>query len=326
MKQKRAFSFPGFIVNNKNAIVRFGSLLLVVVIFAIVTKGNIFSAYNLKSLVGQTCALLIISVGMIFMFSHGAVDISSGAVAGLCSLIITLVLGGTGSMPLAIILSMLVSVALYLFCWFVTVRFGLLSTISSLAVMFVARGLVTYVLSGQSGQINIGYYELISPFKNNLAIQLIVIALAAAGCLLLFNFTALGKYSKAIGDNPVSSAQSGANINRVKFWCYLIAGVCVGIASVFILARAGNVSRNIGAGMEMNVMVAVILGGMSLSGGAKSRISSAIVGAVTYSLLSNGLTIAGVSQGYITLVKGFIFLVIIAMTLRQSKTITEMPR
>ncbi|MDR2888232.1 MAG: ABC transporter permease [Lachnospiraceae bacterium] len=326
MKQKKPLSLPGFIRHNKNAIVRFGSLILVMVIFAIVTKGSIFSAYNLRSLVGQTCALLIISVGMIFMFSHGAVDISSGAVAGLCSLVITFVLEGTGSMPLAILFSVVVSVALYLFCWFVTVRFGLLSTISSLAVMFVARGLVIYILSGQSGRINISFYDLISPFKNSLPLQLIIIVVVTVVCLVLFNYTALGKYSKAIGDNPVSSQQSGANLNRVKFWCYLIAGVCVGIASVFILARAGNVSRNIGAGMEMNVMVAVILGGMNLSGGAKSRISSAIVGAITYSLLSNGLTIAGVSQGLIVLVKGIIFIVIIAMTLRQSKTITEMPR
>ena len=147
-----------------------------------------------------------------------------------------------------------------------------------------------------------------------------------AVCLFFFHFTSLGKYAKAIGDNPISAEQSGARITKIKFWCYFIAGICVGAASVIILARAGNVSRNIGAGMEMNVMIAIILGGMNLSGGAKSRISAAIVGTITYSLLANGLTIAGVSQGHITLIKGIIFLLIVAMTLRQNKTVAQMPR
>ena len=88
----------------------------------------------------------------------------------------------------------------------------------------------------------------------------------------------------------------------------------------------GNVGKNIGAGKEMDVMVAVILGGMNLNGGAKSRMEAAIVGTITYTLLANGLTIAGVDQEYITLVKGLIFIAIIGLTLRQSKTIREMPR
>jgi ribose transport system permease protein len=315
-----------FLSRNKNTLVRYGSLLLVLVLFGIITKGALFSEYNLKSLIGQTCALLMIAAGMIFVFSHGAIDIASGSVAGICGLAVTLILNATGSVFLAVSSAVVVSVLLYLFCWFATVKFGLMSTISSLAVMFAARGMVTYILSLSDGRINIAAYGLIAPFKNNFALQLVLMVATAAVCLLLFNYTALGRYSRAIGDNPVSARQSGAKTARVKLWCYLLAGICVGAASVVILARAGNVSKNIGAGTEMNVMVAVILGGMNLNGGAKSRISAAIVGTITYSLLANGLTIAGVSQGYITLVKGVLFLAIAAATLRQSKTVAEMPR
>ena len=60
--------------------------------------------------------------------------------------------------------------------------------------------------------------------------------------------------------------------------------------------------------------------------GCKSRIGAAIAGVITYTLLANGLTISGVNQTYITLVKGIIFIVIIGMTLRQNKSIAEMPR
>ncbi len=315
-----------FIRGNRNAIVCYGSLILVIALFTVLTEGKILSLYNLKSLVGQMSTLMIISVGMIFMFGHGTVDITSGAVGGLCTLAITVVLNKTESVPAALIAAIMISVLLYWFCWFVTAKFGLMSIISSLAVMFIARGLVTYLLSLNDGRINIQNYNLIAPFKSNFLIPLGTMILIAILGIILFNYTKLGKYVRAIGDNPLCAQQSGANVTRIKFWCYTIAGFCVGTGSIFLLARAGNVSKNIGSGLEMDVMVAVILGGMNLNGGAKSRISAAIAGTITYALLSNGLTIAGVSQVYISLIKSLIFICIIGMTLRQKKSIAEMPR
>ena len=91
-----------FIKQHRNNIVCYGSLTLVFVLFAILTKGKIYSAYNLKSLVGQMVVLMIISIGMIFMFAHGTVDIASGAVAGLCTMVITLVLNATGNVPVSV--------------------------------------------------------------------------------------------------------------------------------------------------------------------------------------------------------------------------------
>ncbi len=314
------------IKQNRNAVVCYGSFIAVLIIFSIMTGGQIFSAYNIKSLLGQMSVLMIISCGMIFMFAHGTVDIASGAVAGLCTLVITIALNRTENLGISILLSVLVAVALYAFMWFVTAYLGLMSIIASLAVMFIARGIVTYILSRNDGRINIEHYDLIMPFKSELVYASVAMLAVVICGILLFNYTKLGKYCKAIGDNRVSAMQSGTNVKAVMFWCYLIAGICVGIASIFLLARAGNVGKNIGAGKEMDVMVAVILGGMNLNGGAKSRMEAAIVGTITYTLLANGLTIAGVDQEYITLVKGLIFIAIIGLTLRQSKTIREMPR
>lgn len=311
---------------HRNDIVCYVSLVLVAVIFGIVTEGQIYSAYNLKSLVGQMVVLMIISIGMIFMFAHGTVDISSGAVVGFCTLVITLVLNATSNLPLAVVSAIAGSVLLYGFMWFVTAYLGLMSIIASLAVMFVAKGLVAYILSLNSGKIEILHYEMIQPFKSNIVYALTAMAAVAAVCFVLFNYTKLGKYCKAIGDNERCAEQCGANLKQMKLWYYTLAGVCVGLSSLFLLARSGNVGKNIGSGLEMDVMVAVILGGMNLNGGAKSRIGAAISGVITYTLLKNGLTIAGVNQTHITLIKGIIFIVIIGMTLRQKKSVVEMPR
>lgn len=329
-KTENAAPKPNFgliVKRHKTSIIQYAGLIFVVLLFSILTKGQIFSAYNIKTLIGQTVPLIIASVGIIFMFTNGSMDIASGAVGGLCAMLAALVMNSTGSLPLAILVSVAVSVALYLFSAFVSIKFGLMSTIASLAVMFMARGVLTYVCSLMpSTIITLNDYSIVNGFKNNTVLQIIVMAVVVLICWVLFSFTKIGKHSRAIGDNPVSAEQNGVKIDKTKMICALIAGLCVGVVAIFLLARAGSVTKNIGSGMEMDVMVAMILGGMALSGGSSSKFSAAVIGPLTFRLLSNGMTMAGVPTTYVSLIRGIIFLVIVFVTLRQKKTIREMPR
>jgi ribose transport system permease protein len=77
----------------------------------------------------------------------------------------------------------------------------------------------------------------------------------------LFNYTKFGKYAKAIGANPVAAQQSGINIVKYKIIAYVIMGICVVVASLFQMGYTGSASDSTGTGFEMNVMVALILGG-----------------------------------------------------------------
>lgn len=308
-------------------VIQFASLAFVIVLFGILTGGQLFSVYNIKALIGQTASLMIASVGVIFMFSNGSIDIASGAVAGLCAMFLALILNATGSLLLAAVAAIVISAALYLFSVMVSIKFGLLSTIASLAVMFMARGLVTYVCSLMpSSTISLDDYGIVNVFKTNTALQIILMATSALVCWVLYSFTKIGKHARAVGDNQVAAEQSGVKLNKSKMICAIIAGICIGIVSIFSLSRAGSVSKNIGSGMEMDIMVGLILGGMSLSGGSKSKFSAAVIGPVTFRLLSNGMTMAGVPTGYVSLIRGIIFLTIVFVTLRQSKNIKEMPR
>lgn len=316
-----------FLSRYRGTIVQYAGFLLVVVLFSVLTGGEIFSAYNIKTLIGQTSPLIIVCAGVMFIFANGSVDIASGAVTGLCALATALILNSTGSLLLALTVSVVISVGMYLFSTVVSIRFRLIFTIASLAVMFMARGVVTYVCSLTSNSIiSMANYDMIKGFKNDTVLQILMTAAAVLVCWILFSFTKIGKQSMALGDNAVSAQQSGVKADKIKLICAVIAGICVGIASIFSLARAGSVSKNIGSGMEMDVMVALILGGMSLSGGSKSKFSAAIIGPITFRLLSNGMTMAGVPNGYVSLIRGLIFLIIVFVTLRQNKDIREMPR
>ena len=327
METNAGTALRALIKRNKDTIIRFSCPVIVIVVFGVLTGGRLFSGYNIRALIGQTAPLLIAGVGVIYMFSNGSIDISSGAVAGLCAMISALILNAAGSLALAIMSSVIISAALYLFGVVVSIKFRLLSTIASLAIMFMARGVVAYVCSLTPGAIiRLDNFGMINRFRSDSGLQLAVISTTALVCWILYSFTKIGKHAKAIGDNPASAEQSGAQVNKNKIICALISGVCVGIASIFLLSRSGSVSQNIGSGMEMDIMVALILGGMSLSGGSKSRFGAAVLGPITLRLLSNGMTMSGVPTEYVSLIRGIIFLLIIFATLRQSKNIKEMPR
>lgn len=324
--QIKSFFAPRGLKEHKGEIIQWGSLIFVVVLFSILTKGNIFSTYNLKTLVGQISSLLIMACGLLFVFSCGSFDIASGSVAGLCSLLMVLIANETGQLWIGIIVSIVLSMILYALQCFISIKFKLVTTIASLAIMFSCRGVITYVCSLSDGVVHVNDYNLISNLKSNWVLQLAITIIVILITGFLFNFTKLGKQAKAIGDNPLSAKQNGVNVDGIKYFSYILAGLLVGIASIFLMARSGSIGKSIGSGMEMDIMIAIILGGMNLNGGSKSKMSAAVIGCITYRLLSNGMTMAGVPTNYISLVKGIIFLIIIFMTLRQSKNVKEMPR
>ena len=299
---------------HQSQIVQWLGLVLVVAVFGVWSKGNLFSQYNLNTMLETLTPLVIICTGMTFIFAHGGMDISSGAVVAVSSLCAVVLMNATGSLVLGILAAMISAVVCYLINVIVTNKFGLMATITSLAIMFSARGIVTYVCQlTPSERISVAEVSM-ELFKKNHGFMIFVMAIVTVVLGILFNYTVIGKGAKAIGDNAVSARQNGVSVEKTKIICYVIAGAGVGLASIFKLSATSVVQSMTGEGLEMDVLVVCVLGGMSLSGGAGTRMSSAVVGAFTYVLLAKGLTIVGMNPNVVLLVKAVIFLLIIYMT------------
>ena len=329
IKNEKLLKALSFARSNKNTLIRYGLLILVVIIFSAATGGRLFSSYSISSIISQLTPLMIMCVGMMFVFSHGNLDIAEGAVIAICALmsieIINALGGSAGGIILAFVLNVAVCEVLYVGSIFLSIKTRILSTIASLAIMFTARGLVTFFISRTTGSFRLDDSSALSLFQETWFMILIMVLVALAGWFI-FTYTRIGKYSRAIGDNPLSAAQSGANVNVTKYICYAIAGFCVALSTMFYLSRTGSVTQNFGSGREMDVMISLILGGMLLSGGSKSRMSAAIVGSITYILLTNGLSQLGIPDMYVSFVKGVVFLVMIGFTLRRQASVKALPR
>ena len=185
--------------------------------------------------------------------------------------------------------------------------------------MFFFTGAQFLLMEG-TGENTIALVQNLRPDNRNVySLMLIgIIILLTVIAVYFFNYTKLGKYTRAIGANKVAANQSGISLVKWQVLGYMALGFCTAVASFVLLTRTGTAGKGTGSGYAMDIMICLILGGMPLKGGMKSKISCALVGALTYTLLSNVLTTMGVPLNWVNFVKAIIFLVIVLMTCRKS--------
>ena len=297
----------------RNLIPVLGLLLLLLVFQSI--SGKLFRMGNIKSIMNQAYTIIIVALGGTFVYAHGGMDISYGGVIGVSMLCSTLVANQVNSPYLALAVCVAVACGLSLMNAVFSIYLKVSPLIVSLCLMYMCRGMLNVVCSSDKFSVP----DSMLPF-DDWAVKIPVLVAVILIAVFLFEKTAIGKSSKAIGGNTVAARQAGINVERTRLICYLISGICIGIAGFFQLSRAGSVSTSTGQGLEMNVITALVLGGISLSGGARVRILRAVLGAVTVIVLRFGLNIIRLDENLIEGVQGVVLLFIVWLTYEKNRT------
>lgn len=294
--------------------------LVVVLVLFFASNGDRLM-YNLSSVIQSAAVYSVIALGAVFVYSMGFMDISVGQQVGVYVILMILIGNKVGGVP-GVIVGFLVVLTLALICGglngTVGVLLGLPSVVTSLFLMFFFTG-AQVLLMESTGENTIRLEQTLRPADRNmyslmLVAIIVVLALAAT---YFFKFTKLGKYTRAIGANETTAKQCGVDTIKWRVLGYMALGVCVALGSFVMLTRTGTAGKGTGSGYAMDIMICLILGGMPLKGGMKSKMSSALVGAFTYTLLSSVLTTMGVELNMINFVKSLIFLAIVLMTCRK---------
>lgn len=297
----------------------FGGLAFCIVFFSILTPlfgQSIWSPEKLTTLVSDVIVLALLSVGAVFVYALGNIDISTGKQIGLYATLMVYLQQQTGSLLWGVVLSLAVALVIAVINAAAGELLHIYAIIPSVVFMFILSGLSTVIYT-KLGRRSISLFEYdYSVFKSPW-VMLAVLLVESAVVGFVFNYMKMGKYVKAIGANAVSAQQSGVGIVKYKILAYVVMGVCTVAAALFQMEYTGSASDSTGTGLEMNVMIALILGGMPLSGGMKSRVSSALVGALTFSLLNVGLPLIGVPVNMVFLIKALIFIVVVLITCRK---------
>lgn len=285
----------------------FFGLIGVIILFQFISDGRLLSPNNIKTLVNESFMIMIVAVGYAFLMSQGEIDFSVGsamavscAAGALAAKVLPIL-----SLPAGIFAGVLIGC---LNGWLV-VRLRIQSLVATLSTQFFLSGLVVLILDG-------GVFA--APLKmlkwNTLVLKLPVLFGILIIGYIIFEYTAFGKRGRAIGSCREAARQSGININLIRFIPFVITGGLVGLLSFFSLIRTGTASSQTGSELFMNVLTAVLLGGMPISGGASSKYRVVVIGSLTMAVLTNGMTMMGLGIYDRQLIKGAVFLIAIAVS------------
>lgn len=283
-------------------------LILIIIFFYFVTEGKTFSAFNIKSISQQMFLFILGSLGCVFLFSQGAIDLSMASNVGVAAIIGVQVM--KVNVVLGVLVTILVGTLIGAVNGFMYAKVGIPVFIQGLAMNFLLSGLMLPLTNGSA---TIAAPKVLTSLKSTemeIVIEVILLIVVA----LIYNYTRFGKDCRAIGAGATSAVQSGVNVSRTKFAAFTIAGFTCGLVAVMTLIRTGSASQTTGANLNFNVMMAMVLGGTLLSGGNGVKVRHAVIGAAILIILQNGLVLWGINARIQDIIKGVLFTLMIITT------------
>jgi ribose transport system permease protein len=311
-------------------LVRFQSLLgLVLVIIAGVIfsprrHGNILfvSPDNIANIIRSIAETGILALGMTFVIIAAGIDLSVGAVLGLCSVLTATLFVNEGWGLWSTLAVVLITGTLFgAIQGAISTKFRIQAFIVTLAGLQAARGLS--LIASNNAFININYGEGPGNAPASFAIlgerlggvfpvATIVFLVLAVIATFVLNNTRYGRYVFAVGGNEKAARLSGIPVGMVKISVYALTGLASAIAGIVHAGQFSFGSPNDGTGYELNAIAAVVIGGTDLFGGAGSMIGT-IAGAVMLGALANILQLNDVSAAMQLLATGAIIVIAAAL-------------
>lgn len=284
----------------------FIGLLLVAVIFHVLTEGRLLSSRNVMNIFNNFFSIGLGSIGVMFLMSLGELDLSVGATLGFAATIGALAakIDVVWILPVCLLTGILIGALNGI----LVSRMKVESFIGTLAVSFIARGLTTYLLNGSVG------IPLSQRIFDKSAVKITVFIAATVIFYILFNYTAYGKSCRAIGASADAARQSGVAVERVRAMAFVISGFLCGLAGFFSLVRTCTASSKTGNAFEFEVLLAVLFGGMPLSGGWTVKFRAAIVGSIAMAVMQNGMSLMGIDGLTQQIVQGVILIVVVVIS------------
>lgn len=295
-------------MKNARNLISFLGLAFVIVILEIASGGALLTLRNVSTIVNEVFVMMVGASGMVFLMAQGCLDLSMmGNVAFSC---VFAVYASKINPFLAIPVGIAVGVAIGTINGLIHVYGKIDSFITTIGMSFVLQGLLLVAMNNQG--------SLPAPVSmhkmDNIPLRIVFLIAVCIFGWVLFEHTKFGKSCKAIGSNIEAARQSGIDVNKIKLLSFILVGAFCGILAFFSIIRTGTASSTVATNTQFNILIAVLLGGVSITGGSTSKFRAAIIGSLTMAFLSVGMTLCSVDNTIQQLIRGAIFLAIVAVT------------
>ena len=288
-----------------------------VTLFFIVFAPNFATLSTAEAILRITALVTIMAVGMTFVIICAEIDLSVGSVASWSGMIAALLLdrGAPGWVAPILVLGM--GAAIGVVNGLLVTKLGIPSFLVTLGMLSVFSGLSLTVTGTEPVPIVDDFFTNL--FWNGALIGVPApiwwtIVAVVIGYYIL-QMTVLGRQAYAVGGNLVAARFSGVKTDRIKIIAFVASGVAASVAGMMLAARSTAGNPSLGAGLELDVIAAVIIGGTSLFGGVGDILGS-VIGAIFIGILGFGLLVMGLSTSIQEVVKGAIIILAVALNRR----------
>ena len=289
----------------------FGLVVLFAAFLILGTWKDINVAYGLKSILNQSIVVAVVATGAIFIYTLGSFDISLGASTAVSALLGAMVYNKTENIWIMLATCIGVAVFVGLFNSVLASVFNLPVFVTTIAMLSFLNALVLLLINinGTGSEIRIPAPAVV-PY-NTTEFKLLLLLGFFLVCVFIFSFTKIGRKQKFQGGNPLCAKLSGISEKKMAIIAFVMSGIGVGLGAFLSIIYAPTLTKNTASSVGMDVIIAIVFGGMPVSGGARSKIYAAVIGAFSMTILGQLMIMFNLNSGIGQMVKAAIFLLVV---------------
>ncbi|AWC25860.1 MULTISPECIES: L-arabinose ABC transporter permease AraH [Aminobacter] len=292
-----------------------GLVVIFVLAFALVSifVPNFLTERNMLGLLQSVVTVGIVACTMMFCLAARDFDLSVGSIVAFAGMVAVMASNATGSIIIGILAALLCGATVGLINGVVIAKFRINALITTLATMQIVRGLALISSDGRAVGINDpNFYQLALSKLIGVPTPIWVLLVLFVVFGFVLNRTVFGKNTLAIGGNPEASRLAGVNVDRTRIWIFTLQGAVCAIAGILLASRITSGQPNAAVGLELSVISACVLGGVSLAGG-RAAIAGVIVGVMIMGIAENVMNLLNIPAFYQYIVRGVILLLAVLL-------------
>lgn len=280
-----------------------------------VTAERFMSVGNLLNQGRLMTEVALVALPMTFIIITAGIDLSVGSMFGLTAIVLGVFWHNVGvPLPLAMVMALGVGTLAGFFNGLLITRLRVPPLIMTLATLALYRGLAEGISQARSVR---GYPEWFFVLGQGEVLgvptQLWILLVAIIVFWVVLTRTTFGRSLYAIGHNETAARYSAIRVDRIKLIIYSLSGFMSGLAGIIFVSRVSTTRSDMGTGLELDVIAAVVLGGTSIFGGV-GTIAGTVLGFTLIQLLKNGLALTGVKGDATIVVIGTVLILSILIT------------
>ena len=283
-------------------------ILIALMLVLSLTVQNFASRANFQGLALSVATVGVIACTMLFCLAGGDFDLSVGSTVAMSGVLSAVVSNATGSVALGVAAGLLAGAFVGLANGIVIARIGINALITTLAMMQIVRGLAYIICDGRPVGIHSErFWALgINSFAGlPIPVWIVIVCFIFFGVLL--NRTTFGRNTLAVGGNPEAARLAGIAVTRTKIIIFTMQGLAAALAGIVLSARMTSGQPATAQGLELQVISACVLGGVSLTGGI-GTITGVIVGVLIMGVVNNAMNLLNIAPFYQYIASGAILL------------------